>query len=105
MNRGNKILDDHRTTSPEFSAHLTEGGALPRSVQVATRDPQEEIEQRVQEAMMHCQAMRFVVGEVDGEHTVEGRVVSYAPDTRSLQISNEWGEFLLPIQNIVRLLR
>ncbi|MFD2169136.1 hypothetical protein [Tumebacillus lipolyticus] len=104
MNRGNKIWDDQQTISPEFGAHLAEGGALPHSVQVATRDPQEEIEHRVQEAMMHCRALRFVVGEVDGEHTVEGRVVSYTPDTRSMQISNEWGEFLLPLQNIVRVL-
>lgn len=104
MNRGNKLWEGHRMILPEHRTRLLERESLPYSAPVMTEDMQEEIEFRVQEAMVHRKALRFVVGESDGEHTVEGRVVAYKPDTRSLQICNEWGKFLLPIQNIVRVL-
>ena len=64
----------------------------------------EEIEYRVQEAMTHRQLLTMIVGETDGEHTVEAHVIDYKSETRSLQISNEWGRFHIPIANIVRVL-
>jgi hypothetical protein len=63
-----------------------------------------EIENRVQEAMLHRKPLTFIVGETDGEHTVEGRVVDFRSETQSMQITNEWGQFHIPISNIVRLL-
>lgn len=63
-----------------------------------------EIENRVQEAMLQRKPLTFVVGETDGEHTVEGRVVDFRAETQSMQITNEWGRFHIPISNIVRVL-
>jgi hypothetical protein len=104
MNRGNKLWEGHRMILPEHRARLLERDTVPYSAPTLAEDMQEEIEYRVQEAMVNRKALTFVVGEPDGEHTVAGRVVGYKPDTRSLQICNEWGKFLLPIQNIVRVL-
>lgn len=67
-------------------------------------DKQYEIEYRVQEAMNERRQLTLIVGETDGEHTVEGRIVGFQSETRSLQISNEWGRFQIPIANIVRVL-
>lgn len=63
-----------------------------------------EIEYRVQEAMNQHRQLTLIVDETDGEHTVEGHIIGYKSDTRSLQISNEWGRFQIPLANIVRVL-
>lgn len=67
-------------------------------------DKRYEIEYRVQEAMNEHRQLTLIVGETDGEHTVEGQIIGYMSDTRSLQISNEWGRFQIPLANIVRVL-
>ena len=63
-----------------------------------------EIEHRVQKAMNERRLLTLIVGETDGEHTVEGRIVDYKSETRSLQISNQWGRFHIPLANIVRVI-
>ncbi|MCX7571711.1 hypothetical protein OS242_17345 [Tumebacillus sp. DT12] len=65
---------------------------------------QEHIQHRVHEAMLQRQSLTIVVEETDGEHQVEGRVVGYRPDSDSVQITNVWGRFLIPIQSILRVL-
>jgi hypothetical protein len=104
MNRGNKLWEGHRMILPEHRARMLESEITPYVVPMLHDDAQEEIEYRVQEAIVRRQPLRLIVGESDGEHTVEGRVVSYRTETRSLQIHNEWGRFQIPIQNIVRVL-
>lgn len=102
MNRGNKLWESHRMILPEHRARMLEREVPTYVAPILTDDHLEEIEYRVQEAMHSRKPVTFVVGETDGEHTVEGQVVGYRTETRSLQITNEWGRFHIPIQNIVR---
>ncbi|MBL0387250.1 YolD-like family protein [Tumebacillus sp. ITR2] len=104
MNRGNKLWEGHRMILPEHRARMLQHEVESYVVPVLHEDASEDIEYRVQEAMIRRQLLTIVVGEQDGEHTVEGRIVSYRTETRSLQIHNEWGRFQIPIQNIVRVL-
>jgi surfactin synthase thioesterase subunit len=101
MNRGNKLWG-HRMILPEHRVRMLEREVPAYAAPILAEDHLEEIEYRVQEAMQTGKPLTFVVGETDGEHTVEGQVVGYRSETRSLQISNEWGHFHIPIQNIVR---
>ncbi|HEU4963164.1 MAG TPA: YolD-like family protein [Bacilli bacterium] len=102
MNRGNKLWEGHRMILPEHRARLLEREIPTFVAPILTEDHLEEIEYRVQEAMQTQQPLTFVVGETDGEHTVAGQVVGYRNETQSLQITNEWGRFHIPIGNIVR---
>ncbi|KEO85094.1 hypothetical protein EL26_00590 [Tumebacillus flagellatus] len=89
---------------PEHRARMMEQELEPYVVPQLHEDASVEIEYRVQQAMARRQPLKIIVGEADGEHTVEGRILSYRSETRSLQIHNEWGRFQIPIQNIVRVL-
>lgn len=104
MNRGNKLWEGQRMILPEHRTRVLEHEIQPHVVPVLHDDGQEEIESRVHDAMARRQPLTLVVGESDGEHTVEGRIISYRTETGNLQIHNEWGRFQIPLQNIVRVL-
>jgi len=104
MKRGNKLWEGHRMILPEHRTRMIEQELAPYVAPVLYEEAQEEIEHQVQEAIRTSQSLRLVIGEPDGEHTVEGHVIGFRSENRSLQIRNEWGRFQIPIQNIVRVL-
>jgi len=92
MNYANKL--EHRTMERDIITYT-----LP----ILHPTTQVTVEPDVQIAMGQRRNLTFIVGEADGEHTVRGRVIGYRAESGgSLQIRNEWGRFLIPISNIVR---
>lgn len=93
MNYANK-LREHRTMERDIVSYTSP---------ILYPTAQATIEPHVQTAMGQRKNLTFIVGEADGEHTVRGRVIGYRAESGgSLQIRNEWGRFLIPISNIVR---
>jgi hypothetical protein len=104
MYRGNKLWEGHRMILPEHRSRMLEQEAEPYVLPELLEDEREEIQYRILEAMLLKKPLTLVVGETDGEHTVEGCVVAFRSESQSLQIDNEWGRFHIPMQNIVRVL-
>ncbi len=94
MKHANKLWETHRTMERDTSSYTAP----------ILHNTQPSIDSTPHIAMsQQHKKLTFIVGEADGEHTVEGRVVGFRADSGgALQIRNEWGRFLIPISAIVR---